>query len=401
MRISTIPLIVAVLAASLYAADKTVTLSAGKSDRTNAVVTFPMPAGLGNGPFQLAGESGRLEIQVTPDGRAILILPSLKAGQSATFKLEQAPMVKRSPRPTDMMAARQGTNVTFTIGDSTVMRYNGDKTPLPEGYEPAFQRGGYIHPVLTPSGKALTDDYPPKHKHHHGIWSPWTKTIFEDRKPDFWNMGQKSGSVEFAELGQDYFGPIASGFSAKHRMMDLLAKPAPKAAINEQWDVTIYSVPFGAKPYYVFDVLDTQNCAGESPLILPKYHYGGMGIRGHRDWEGKGDKCLFITSEGKDRANGNESRGRWCWMGGKIGDAMAGITIFDHPTNFRHPQPMRLNPDEPFFCYSPSQLGEWKIEPGKPYVARYRFIVMDGALDKELIERLYADFATPVEVTIQ
>ncbi len=62
---------------------------------------------------------------------------------------------------------------------------------------------------------------------------------------------------------------------------------------------------------------------------------------------------------------------------------------------------MRLNPTEPFFCFAPSQDGDWKIEPGKPYVAKYRFVVADGGPDKELIERLYKDWADPPKVEIK
>ena len=57
-----------------------------------------------------------------------------------------------------------------------------------------------------------------------------------------------------------------------------------------------------------------------------------------------------------------------------------GIAILCHPENFRAPQPMRLHPKEPFVCYAPSQLGDWAIEPGRPYVSRYRFVVKDGKL---------------------
>ena len=62
---------------------------------------------------------------------------------------------------------------------------------------------------------------------------------------------------------------------------------------------------------------------------------------------------------------------------------------------------MRLNPDEPFFCYAPSQGGDWVIEPGKPYVARYRFIVADGPVDAKEIERMWNDYATPPKVTVE
>jgi methane monooxygenase PmoA-like len=164
--------------------------------------------------------------------------------------------------------------------------------------------------------------------------------------------------------------------------------------------VRVYRPLAGAKPMYVFDWMSTQTCASDSPLVLPKYHYGGLGYRGSRQWEDKSN-CFFLTNEGKDRSNGNETTGRWCWVGGKVDGQMAGVAILCHPDNFRFPQPMRLNPDEPFFCFAPSQGGEWRIEPGKPYVARYRFVVADGGADATEIERLWNDYAHPPTVTVK
>jgi hypothetical protein len=45
-------------------------------------------------------------------------------------------------------------------------------------------------------------------------------------------------------------------------------------------------------------------------------------------------------------------------------------------------------------------IGDWKIEAGKPYVSRYRFIVYDGAPDKAELDRLWNDYANPVQATV-
>ena len=62
---------------------------------------------------------------------------------------------------------------------------------------------------------------------------------------------------------------------------------------------------------------------------------------------------------------------------------------------------MRLHPTEPFFCFAPSQLGEWEISPGKPHVSRYRFIVAEGPPDKSELERLWNDYAHPPGIAIE
>jgi len=79
----------------------------------------------------------------------------------------------------------------------------------------------------------------------------------------------------------------------------------------------------------------------------------------------------------------------------------AGMAILCHPENFRAPQHMRLHPSEPFFCYAPQQGGDMEIAPGKKYVSRYRFVVHDGPPNKEVIDRLWNDYASPPKVTVQ
>ena len=105
--------------------------------------------------------------------------------------------------------------------------------------------------------------------------------------------------------------------------------------------------------------------------------------------------------DGGEKKDGNETRGRWCHVGGLIDGALYGVAVLGHPDNFRAPQPMRLNPNDPFFCYAPSQLGDWEITPGKPYVSRYRFIVADGGPDKVEIERHWNDYAKPPVVRVK
>jgi hypothetical protein len=296
-----------------------------------------------------------------------------------------------------IVAEEKDGGVNVSAGGREILRYRGKPGGMPVDFDPSFLRGGYIERVYTPSGVLVSDDYPPDHKHHHGIWSPWTKTTFQGRDVDFWNMGQKKGTVEPVSFGEVQSRRGAASFRARHRMIDLTAPGGPEAAIDEQWEVTVHAPGAGKVPANVFDMVITQNCSTDSPLILPKYHYGGLGFRGARPWNGA-KNLRVLTSEGQtDRVKANETRAKWCHVGGDVDGKPAGIAILCHPDNFRFPQPIRIHPTEPFFCYAPSQLGEWKIEPGKPYVAKYRFVVSDGPADAEQIERMWKEYAEPAK----
>jgi hypothetical protein len=372
-----------------------VTVAAGSSDRRDAIVTFALPKKPGATSYGLRDDAGQVTpLQIDADGNAAFVLAQLPAGATKTYRL-----VAMKPAAPAVESIREGTRITIKDAGRQLLGYTGEPGELPgRDIEPIFKRGGYIHPVYTPAGRAVTDDFPPDHRHHHGIWFAWTKTEFEGRHPDFWNMGDGTGRVEFVALDQTWSGPVHAGFKARHRYVDLSA-PMPKTVLNEVWEVRAYRALAGQRPYTVFDLVATQACATASPLTLPEYRYGGIGFRGHREWIDKGN-CAFLTSEGKDRGNGNGTRARWCHTGGRIGGALAGVAVLDHPGNFRAPQPTRLNPDQPFFCYAPSVMGQWQIAPGKPYVSRYRFVVYDGPPDGAELDRLWNDYANPPQVKV-
>jgi hypothetical protein len=374
-----------------------VTVRAGDFERRNTVVTFALPSGA-KAYDALIGADGQTTALQADGGHASFIETHLAKGASKTYRLAQD--LKASP-PAAVTATREGTRLKLESGGEPVLFYQAEPGEFPrENIKSLFRRGGYIHPVHSPSGLAVTDDFPPNHVHHHGIWFPWTKTVFEGRTPDFWNMGEGKGKVEFAALEQSWSGPVHAGFRARHRFMDLTA-PEPKAALQETWEVKVYRGETGARPYWLFDLVSTQQCESSNPLKLPEYHYGGLGFRGNWEWNGK-DNAHFLTSEGEtDRVKGNTARARWCHVGGTVGGQLTGIAILGHPDNFRAPQPMRLHPTEPFFCFAPSQLGDWEISPGQAYVSRYRFAVQDGPPDKELIERLWNDYAHPPSVKVE
>ena len=256
---------------------------------------------------------------------------------------------------------------------------------------PSFLRAGYIHPVFTPSGRIVTDDYPDDHPHQHGIFFAWTRTEFEGRHPDFWNMGDGTGAVELEKIEDVRGGAEKATFKAHLRHVDLSA-PQRKTALNELWEVTVYRAVAGMSRYAMFDIVSTQECASASPLILPDYRYGGIGIRGHRDWRAKAN-VSFLTSEGKDRIAGDDTTARWCAIGGRVDGQPVGLAALSHPQNFRAPQPLRIHPDDPYFNFSPSKRGQWEITPGRPYVSRYRFVAYDGDVNAAELNRLWDDYA--------
>jgi hypothetical protein len=374
-----------------------VTIAAGELARQNTPAGFTLPAALAGKALALRGPGGPLPVVVDGAGHATVIIPRLAKGATQAFDLIE--MTSPKPPKLGVVVAPEPGGLVLSIDGKPVLHYRAEGATPRADIKPEFVRGGYLHPVLTPQGVTVTDDYPADHKHHHGIWTAWTTTEYEGRKPDFWNMGKKGARKDHVALGATFSGASAGGFAAKLSSTDLGATP-PKVVLHEDWQVTAYRTHAKAPPYYLFDLVWKDTLVGTSPLVLPEYRYGGLGVRGNIAWLDK-NAVTFLTSEGKDRIAGDASKARWCFMGGKVEGKPAGITVIDHPANFRYPEPLRIHPDEPYLSVSPPKEGKFAIEPGKPYVARYRFVVSDGSADKALLDRLADDFAKPPEVTVE
>lgn len=397
------------LAALSRAHAGSITIHAGDHDRTGGVVTF-------QGPAAWAGKSLSIEglgvpVQVDESGRSALYLPRpLKKGESATFTLG-APAAADRPSRVQTKVAGDVLSCTAQSGGSDsgsaevpVFTYQMQPGPVPEGTDPIFAHGAHLHPVFTPSGRLVTGNHPADHPHQRGIWFAWTHTEFEGRTPDFWNMGKAqyggiTGEVRFDKLVKHWSGPVHGGFVSTHRWIDHTSG-AEKDMLQETWEVTVMSTTGkSGTPLFLIDFVSSQMCAGEAPVKLPKYRYGGLGVRGNALWDPV-DKVLMLTSNGDDRVKGDATKAKWVWLGGEVEGETCGTTVLIHPENFRFPQPLRLNPKNPQLCVAPSADGDWSIEPGKPYISRYRLVLSDGKPDAGELDRLWADYAEPVKVSV-
>lgn len=281
-----------------------------------------------------------------------------------------------------------------------VLSYNHAIVPAPAGQSPLFNRGGFIHPLWSPTGSVMTNIHPKDHYHHLGIWMPWTHTEFEGKPVDFWNLGEGQGTVRFKKFVSTTTGPVYGGFQAEHEHVALKTDAGEKVVLNEIWDVRVYNIGGPDKGYWLWDFVSTQRCVAQSPLKLLEYRYGGFGFRGAAEWDG--DNAAYLTSEGKTRKDGHGTRARWCDTAGVSDGQWKGVTFFSHPKNFQHPEPMRIWPSgQVFFNWAPVQAGDFEMKPGEDHVFRYRQYVHEGKVDVERTEQLWNDYAHPPKMTVE
>jgi hypothetical protein len=395
------------------------TVHAGASDRLDVPVAASLQ-GLETGP---AGHDLQLYEVVDDDRAAVasqvergfvtrlwwILGGPTPAGETRAFELRRVPTANAAPaedRPAPSVDLEDdGEALTIALRRRPVLRYRYAPVPPPPGASPLYARGGFIHPLWSPDGEVLTRIQPPDHLHHFGIWNPWTRTEFEGRQIDFWNLGDGQGTVRFARFLSKIAGEVYGGFRSVHEHVDLNA-PDPsgaRVALNEEWEVRVWNASPEADVWLV-DLVSSLSCATGSPLVIKAYRYQGFGFRATAAWDDR--TATLLTSEGRDKSNGNATRARWCDVRGPSKGGTAGVLFMTYPGNFDYPERLRIWPigtnegrENVFFNFNPAQERDWTLEPRHVYTLRYRMLVYDGELSPSAAERCWRGFAHPPTVT--
>ncbi|WP_420458787.1 PmoA family protein [Neolewinella sp.] len=265
-------------------------------------------------------------------------------------------------------------SLRITIAGRPVLTYHLTER-LPGGVAPYYARSGFIHPVYSPGGQVVTDDFPAGHAHQHGIFTAWTKTHFRGRPLDFWNQQEELATVRHAELLETYTTDGLAGFRTRLQHVSL----ADGVVLEEEWHLRVHA----DRSPYRFDLRSVQTNVTDDTLFLERHIYGGLGVRGHRQWNRADSlhyraEASFLTDEGLTRLAANHSRPAWLAMYGAVDGGTVGLRVFPDSANFRAPQFVRVHPEMPYFSVTPVVEEGFFIPPGGTYEQWYRFEVFDG-----------------------
>lgn len=389
-----------------YAADPLarIVVAAGAKARRDCPTGVELPAGIRAWqPLNLVEIRGDgvapLPCQVEPGKPARLwfvLSGDTPAGSKRTYELRRG----KGERGTVIDMDLKADTLELRFAGAPFFTYNHGHVVPPAGIGPEFTRSGYIHPMFSPSGLLITEDFPADHHHHKGVWFPWTKTEFDGHPVDFWNLGSKQGTVQFAGFESFENGPVYARFKVKHEFVDLTQGTDGKIALDEVWDVRVWTVGGPAAGYWIWDITSEHRCASDSPLVLKAYRYGGLAYRGAKEW--KGENYKLLTSEGKSKKNGHATRAKWCAHSGAIKGKWTTVIAMCHPRNERFPEPMRIWAENgAFFNWVPPQKKDLIIAPGETHTFRYRFYIHDGEFDRDRSESAWRDFAEPPVATLK
>ena len=394
------------------------TVSAGAYDRLNTPVSasldgLDVPEDWTH--WQLVEHQGEkttpvaMQWQPGPQGTlSWVLMGKTPAGTSRRFSLQKGSSSSSSASSsTNVTAKDQDGAVTFSVGGNDMLTYQYALAEVPEGVDEIYRRGGFIHPLRSLKGGTLTRIQPSDHYHHYGIWNPWTHTEYEGREIDFWNLVKGQGTVAAKGVTSVTGGAVFGELTSWHEFItyqDSAKKETAQKILDETWNVRVWNNDPQQKVYLV-DFVSTQSNVTDKPLTVKEYRYQGFGFRANKDWND--DTAQLLTSEGKNKADGNGTRARWGNVSGPTSAGTSGVVFMTHPSNFNFPELIRIWPEgmnegkeNVFFNFNPTQDRDMVLKPRTPSALKYRMLVYDGDIDTETANRYWQDFAYPPRVTI-
>ena len=250
----------------------------------------------------------------------------------------------------------------------------------------------FFDPVCLTDGTQLTWDRPPDHPWHHGLWFSW-KYI---NGLSYWDENRETGlSAGRNELVAVKAVPHGD-HSAKIEMTISYHPPDKPVVLTETRVINITAPDNDGR--YRMDWTATFTAGGEDVVLgrtaIPGEPqgrawggYAGLSVRiakGISQWQ-------VINSEGEKDMQAHGKRARWMDFSGQTGDGKAaGIAVFDHPQNLRHPSPWYVTVDAkvPFGYFSPAVLFNkpYMLRAGRSFTLKYRVLVHPGQMGRDSLE---------------
>jgi Family of unknown function (DUF6807) len=325
-------------------------------------------------------------VQWESDNKAWFILDdSLASGKQKHLELKT---IKTAPNSVTLNGYEDG--IMVKNNGKPVLFYHTNTAYPPADSPSYYKRSGFIHPLYSPSGKVMTDDFPVTHAHQHAVFHAWADTRFRNSHVDFWNQFKEEGTVRHVVVLGRKEGPVFSELktvqeyvSSKHGVV-----------LKEIWTLRVFAT---AIDHFLYDLFIEQENVTSDTLYLDKYIYGGMAFRGSKHWDPQNNDAFqnrwhVLTSENLHDSSANHTSAKWVTASGLIDSIPTSVTVFDHSSNVRHPQKIRVHPSMPYWTYAPVVDGPFVIPPGGKYKAQYRYYVTDNNPSREVLERVNQDW---------
>lgn len=222
----------------------------------------------------------------------------------------------------------------------------------------------YLHPVWTPEGTIVTDDFPADHYHHRGIFWAWPRVTVAGQTRDLWSLrGIEHRFIRWhaREVFPDRARlEVENGWFAEGRQVlrERVAITAHRAQGNSR------RMEFSL----VFDALEPIQITGEPDQ---QKGYGGFSIR-----FGPRRQTLLRTDTGTEKEDSNMARHAWAELEGDFAGRRAAVRIEIDPGHPGYPNGWCLR-HYGFLGVNYPGLETLTLNPGRPLGLSYHVVVTD------------------------
>ncbi len=266
-------------------------------------------------------------------------------------------------------------------GDEVVLAFHY-KAPKP-----------YIHPLHAPGGAVVTLALPHDHLHHRGLWLTWPNV----NGINFWEehfAPEQTGYIYHRNFEPRSAASGETGFTSCQEWVTV----AGERLITGHFGLTVHPAHDDGR---LLSVEIALQAVGKPVELGTPPHYHGLGYRCARSM----DNGRLLNANGDEGTEGtNGARATWCSYTGRLdgiertdlagqGEGWAGVTIFDHPANPRHPTPW-FTMHQPFGFIAPalSFHEPYVIAPDDTLTLRYGVLIQRGPADAARLSRWYEEW---------
>jgi hypothetical protein len=259
----------------------------------------------------------------------------------------------------------------------------------------------YFHPLRTTDGRTLTWVSPPDHPWHYGLWHSWKLIdgIYyweEDR-----TSGKPKGVTQIIEVNiqrTDETGAAVEILLAYHP-----ADHPEENVMDEQILLEIgmpqedgsYRILWRQKSSARKSVLLDRTPLQDEPGGNKNGGYGGLSLRGGRYLR----DVSVVNSRGITDRAAHGQPADWMLLTGTIDNRSAGVSMFDHPENPRHPTPWFVVMEQPLtgpFWYINAAFVHdqpFRLNPGEPLIRTYLVRVDRATPSVEVLNQEFLRFS--------
>ncbi len=264
----------------------------------------------------------------------------------------------------------------------------------------------FFYPVVGAAGENIVRNFPMKddvagepkdHKHHRGLWFAHGSL----NGMDFWSEEKNFGKQEHVKFGEIKSEGAKGSFEAETKWVS----PDGKVQMTDLRKISITALSDGER----FIDFDITLKASEGDVVLGDTKEGTMAIRLCSSLSLKGEGAqghAFNNQSHKDKDIWGKKASWVCYYGPDPKGAMVGVSMFEHPKNFRaptwwHARDYGLFAANPFGQHDFEALpkdqeedkGNYKINKGESLPLRYRFYLAKGQPTPEKLTEKFKGYS--------